>query len=83
MQDQTDGRDSDSAAPDIKTIIETDVNTNWIYWALGGITLLALIGFIIFLYKTKFGKEEKPMRQKISYSQQRRQHHRAVVKKTA
>ena len=44
---------------DIKTIIETDVNTNWIYWALGGITLLALIGFIIFLCKTKFGKEEK------------------------
>lgn len=45
---------------DIKPIIEADVNTNWIYWAVGGITLLALIGFIIFLYKTKFGKEEIP-----------------------
>ena len=45
---------------DIKTIVEADVNTNWIYWTVGGITLLALIGFIIFLYKTKFSKEEKP-----------------------
>jgi hypothetical protein len=45
---------------DIKPIIEADVNTYWIYWTVGGITLLALIGFIIFLYKTKFGKEDKP-----------------------
>lgn len=45
---------------DIKPIVEANLNTNWIYWTVGGITLLALTGFIIFLYKTKFGKEEKP-----------------------
>lgn len=44
---------------DIKPIEEATVNTSWIYWALGGITLLALAGFIFFLYKTKFTKEEK------------------------
>jgi hypothetical protein len=41
---------------DIKPIEEAIVNTRWIYQAVGGITLLALICFIIFLYKTKFGK---------------------------
>ncbi|MBI1781739.1 MAG: DUF4381 family protein [Sphingobacteriales bacterium] len=44
---------------DIKTIEEVKVNTSWIYWTLGAVTLLAVIGFIIFLYKTKFGKKEK------------------------
>ena len=45
---------------DIKPIEEVTVNTKWIYWALGALTLVSLLAFIIFLYKTKFGKEEKP-----------------------
>lgn len=45
---------------DIKTIEEVKVNTAWIYWALGGITLLAIVGFAYFLYVVKFGAEEKP-----------------------
>lgn len=45
---------------DIKTIEEVKVNTAWIYWALAGITALAIIGFGYFLYAVKFGAEEKP-----------------------
>ncbi|MBI2730748.1 MAG: hypothetical protein HYX40_08360 [Sphingobacteriales bacterium] len=44
---------------DIKSIEEVSVNTGWIYWTLGGITLLALVGFVIFLYRTRFGKKEE------------------------
>ncbi len=49
-------------------------------FVIGGIIAAGLTFYFLthFIYK-----EEKPQRQKVSYSQQRRQHHRAVVKKTA
>lgn len=40
-------------------------------------------GLSFYFLTHKMEKEEKPLRQKVSYSQQRRQHHRAVIKKTA
>lgn len=43
---------------DIKTIIDTKVNTGWMYWAVGIVTMLALIGFVIYLYKTKLTKQD-------------------------
>ncbi len=50
-------------------------------YLIGGIILTGLSFYVIFNHADK---EEKPMRTKVSYaSQQRRQHHRAVIKKTA
>lgn len=43
---------------DIKTIIDTKVNTGWMYWAVGAVTMLAFIGFGIYLYKTKLAKDD-------------------------
>ena len=49
-------------------------------YVIGGIIAAGLAFYFV---THKFGKEEKPVRQKISFSQQRRQHHRVVIKKTS
>ena len=51
-------------------------------------SIFVIVGIVsaglAFYFLTHFVyKEEKPQRQKVSYTQQRRQHHRAVIKKTA
>ncbi|HET9055881.1 MAG TPA: BatD family protein [Chitinophagaceae bacterium] len=45
---------------DIKPIIDTEVNTTWMYWTLGFVTLFSLVGLYFLLRKTKFKKVKKP-----------------------
>jgi hypothetical protein len=40
-------------------------------------------GLTFYFFSNRFIKDEKPVRQRINYTQQRRQHHRAVIKKTS
>jgi hypothetical protein len=44
---------------DIKDIVDTAVNATWIYWFVGILTLLAMVGFIVSLYFTRLRNDKK------------------------